>query len=165
MTAGATLSTTMTGFLIEHVGTRVAFLCLAGAASLGYLLVLHTLQETWDKNSVTARSSPVESAACPSAIGSEKLLHIYDELDETRKQELLEFTIEWAEPRGAWCLTRPCLHNNIRRRRRQQMISNAQYVRLGTTLSRPPGCGVAVAMQRLSGWQPGRQYPKVDARP
>jgi hypothetical protein len=60
--------------------------------------------------------------------------------------------IAWAEPRGAWCLSRPCLHNNIRRRRRQQMISDTQYVRLGTTLSRPSGCGVVVAMQRLSGW-------------
>jgi MFS family permease len=63
MTAGATLSTTITGFLIEHLGTRIAFLCLAGAASLGYLLVLFALQETADRHSGSARTAPVNSAA------------------------------------------------------------------------------------------------------
>jgi MFS family permease len=46
MTAGATLSTTMAGFVIEHMGTGIAFLCLAAAAGLGGLLVLFALPET-----------------------------------------------------------------------------------------------------------------------
>lgn len=46
MTAGATLSTTATGFMVEHFGTRIAFIALAGAAGLGFLLVLVGLPET-----------------------------------------------------------------------------------------------------------------------
>jgi MFS family permease len=46
MTAGATLSTTITGFLIEHLGTQIAFLALAGTAGLGFVLVLVALPET-----------------------------------------------------------------------------------------------------------------------
>jgi MFS family permease len=46
MTAGATLSTTSAGFMVEHLGPRIAFLGLAGAAGLGFLLVLVALPET-----------------------------------------------------------------------------------------------------------------------
>jgi MFS family permease len=46
MTAGATLSTTIAGFVTEHFGTRIAFLGLAVAAGVGCLLVSFVLPET-----------------------------------------------------------------------------------------------------------------------
>jgi MFS family permease len=49
MAAGATFSTIIAGFIVEHLGTRMAFLCLAAAASAGCLLVLLALPETGRK--------------------------------------------------------------------------------------------------------------------
>jgi MFS family permease len=46
MSAGATFSTTFAGFIIEYLGTRMAFLCLAAAACAGCLLVVLALPET-----------------------------------------------------------------------------------------------------------------------
>jgi MFS family permease len=46
MTAGATFSTTIAGFVTEHLGTRIAFLGLAVAAAVGCLLVSFVLPET-----------------------------------------------------------------------------------------------------------------------
>jgi MFS family permease len=46
MMSGATLSTTAAGFIIEQFGTAVAFLGLAVAASMGFLLGLVALPET-----------------------------------------------------------------------------------------------------------------------
>jgi predicted MFS family arabinose efflux permease len=63
MTAGATFSTTITGFVVEHLGTRIAFLGLAGAAGIGYLLVLFALPETADKNSGSSYKVPANSSA------------------------------------------------------------------------------------------------------
>jgi predicted MFS family arabinose efflux permease len=62
MTAGATLSTTVTGFVIEHFGTQIAFLCLAGAAALGFVLVMVALPETANKHpDATPRYRPASS--------------------------------------------------------------------------------------------------------
>jgi len=46
VSAGATLSTTIAGFLTEHFGSHLAFFCLACAAAAGCALVLLTLPET-----------------------------------------------------------------------------------------------------------------------
>ncbi len=46
MTAGATFSTTIAGFVTERWGTRVAFICLALVAVGGCLLVRLALSET-----------------------------------------------------------------------------------------------------------------------
>jgi MFS family permease len=46
MTAGATFSTAIAGFVTEHWGTRVAFFCLALVAAGGCLLVRFVLSET-----------------------------------------------------------------------------------------------------------------------
>jgi MFS family permease len=46
MTAGATFSTTIAGFITELWGTRVAFICLALVAAGGCLLVRFVLSET-----------------------------------------------------------------------------------------------------------------------
>jgi MFS family permease len=59
MTAGATVSTTFAGFIIQHSNTSFAFLCLAGAAGLGSLLVLMALPETAERtagNNATTRT-------------------------------------------------------------------------------------------------------------
>ena len=63
MTAGATLSTTLTGFIIEHLGTHIAFLCLAGAAGLGCLLVLLALPETATKITGDSAMAPSKGTA------------------------------------------------------------------------------------------------------
>ena len=63
MTAGATLSTTLTGFTIEHLGVRIAFLCLACAAGLGCLLVLLALPETKTRIAGDGTMAPSRSAA------------------------------------------------------------------------------------------------------
>jgi MFS family permease len=62
MTAGATVSTTLTGFVIEHLGTRIAFLILAGAAGLGCLLVLMALPETVATDSGNAPAVSTKNA-------------------------------------------------------------------------------------------------------
>ena len=59
MTAGATLSTTVTGFVIEHFGAQIAFLCLAGAAGLGFVLVVVALPET---ASTHANATPIPAS-------------------------------------------------------------------------------------------------------
>jgi MFS family permease len=46
MAIGATLSTTIAGYLTEFFGTSVAFLCLAAAAAAGCVLVAFALPET-----------------------------------------------------------------------------------------------------------------------
>ena len=46
MTAGATFSTTIAGFVTEHWGARVAFICLTLVAVCGCLLVRFVLSET-----------------------------------------------------------------------------------------------------------------------
>jgi MFS family permease len=63
MTAGATLSTTLTGFAVEHLGTGIAFFCLAGAAGLGCLLVLLVLPETLARRSEAGGGAPAGRAA------------------------------------------------------------------------------------------------------
>jgi MFS family permease len=66
MTAGATLSTTVTGFVIEHFGTQIAFLCLAGAAGLGFALVVVALPETANRHpKATSRYLPTSSQPTP----------------------------------------------------------------------------------------------------
>ena len=55
---GATLSTTIGGFATDHLGTRIAFLCLAMAAGLGALLVLLVLPETGQASSGQPRMTP-----------------------------------------------------------------------------------------------------------
>jgi len=44
--AGATVSTTAAGFVTQHFGTRVAFICLGCAAAVGSMLVRAVLPET-----------------------------------------------------------------------------------------------------------------------
>jgi MFS family permease len=46
MTAGASFSTLVAGFVTEHLGTRIAFVFLAAMASTGCLLVSFALPET-----------------------------------------------------------------------------------------------------------------------
>jgi MFS family permease len=46
VSAGATLSTTIAGYVTEHFGSGVAFFCLACAAGVGCLLVMLALPET-----------------------------------------------------------------------------------------------------------------------
>jgi MFS family permease len=46
MSAGATLSTSVAGFVTQHLGTRIAFVFLAVAAGVGCLLVSLALPET-----------------------------------------------------------------------------------------------------------------------
>ncbi len=48
MTAGATLTTTLTGFVTQHLGIHIAFLGLGAATGAGCLLVLLVMPETGD---------------------------------------------------------------------------------------------------------------------
>ena len=58
MTAGATFSTTIAGFITELWGTRVAFICLALVAAGGCLLVRFVLSETGQQEYGTAMRPP-----------------------------------------------------------------------------------------------------------
>ena len=71
MTTEATLSTTATDFLIQHVGTD---------APQGHS---------------TANSSPGQTDR------RERLLRVYDELDDVGKQRLLKLATELTEPNDA----------------------------------------------------------------
>jgi predicted MFS family arabinose efflux permease len=55
MSAGATFSTTVAGFVTEHLGTRIAFVFLAATAGAGCLLVSLALPETRDKHTRSKR--------------------------------------------------------------------------------------------------------------
>jgi MFS family permease len=55
MSAGATFSTTVAGFVTEHLGTRIAFVFLAATAGAGCLLVSLALPETGDKHARSMR--------------------------------------------------------------------------------------------------------------
>ena len=63
MAAGATFSTIIAGFVVEHLGTRMAFLCLAAAASAGCLLVLFALPETGRKPAGSTRIAGAKERA------------------------------------------------------------------------------------------------------
>jgi MFS family permease len=64
-TAGATLSTAAAGFMVEHFGTGIAFLGLAGAAGLGFLFVLVALPETGNTRDGAAATSDAFRTARP----------------------------------------------------------------------------------------------------
>jgi MFS family permease len=63
MSAGATVSTTVAGFVTEHLGTRPAFIVLALAAAAGCLLVLFGMPETRRLVSASVRAEAVKVPA------------------------------------------------------------------------------------------------------
>lgn len=60
MSAGATISTTVAGFVTQHLGTRYAFIVLGLAATAGCLLVLFRLPETGHLQAASARAATVK---------------------------------------------------------------------------------------------------------
>jgi MFS family permease len=63
MSAGATFSTSVAGFVTEHLGTRIAFVFLAAMAGTGCLLVSLALPETRHAPASSARIAAGAQAA------------------------------------------------------------------------------------------------------
>jgi MFS family permease len=63
MSAGATFSTSLAGFVTEHLGTRIAFVFLAATAGAGCLLVSFALPETRHGHAGSTGAAKAKQAA------------------------------------------------------------------------------------------------------